>query len=66
MSLPDPATHPPSVDWGLGATTTPRMEWDSYDLKTPEGVLVEVKSSVYLQTWYQERESRPTFGVSKK
>ena len=42
------------------------MEWDSYDLKTPEGVLVEVKSSAYLQTWYQERESRPTFGVSKK
>lgn len=39
---------------GLGCDTrTPRNEWDKFDLTTPEGVKVEVKSAAYLQSWNQ-------------
>lgn len=40
-----------------------RTEWDPYDLTTPEGVKVEVKSSAYLQTWDQTEHSKISFGV---
>lgn len=33
-----------------GAGTT-RREWDAYDLVTPTGTTLEVKSSAYVQTW---------------
>lgn len=29
----------------------PRVEWDAYDLKTQEGVTVEVKTGAYVQAW---------------
>lgn len=43
-------------------STAPRVEWDAYDVLTPEGIRVEVKSSAYLQSWKQETLSRITFG----
>jgi hypothetical protein len=45
-----------------------RMEWDAYDVQTPNGIKVEVKSGAYLQSWDQSKLSvisfgiRPTFG----
>jgi hypothetical protein len=45
-----------------------RTEWDAYDLKTPGGIKVEVKSAAYLQSWRQSAPSkicfdiRPTYG----
>lgn len=42
-----------------------RVEWDAFDLVTPEGVTVEVKSAAYLQSWRQERESRIQFGIAE-
>lgn len=44
----------------VGATTT-RVEWDAYDILTPEGVRVEVKSAGYVQAWAQHRPSRISF-----
>ena len=38
-----------------------RAEWDAYDLTTPEGVTVEVKSAAYLQTWAQRDLSAVIF-----
>jgi hypothetical protein len=38
-----------------------RSEWDAYDLNTPSGVRVEVKSAAYLQTWHQAKLSPITF-----
>ena len=32
---------------------------------TPSGIKVEVKSSSYLQTWYQEKPSNVRFGINK-
>lgn len=44
-----------------GPTTNVRDEWASYDLITPDGVRVEVKSAAYLQAWKQARLSRIVF-----
>ncbi|TCN28591.1 hypothetical protein EV644_1455 [Kribbella orskensis] len=48
----------------VGATGS-RIEWDAYDIFTPEGIRVEVKSAGYLQTWAQRRLSRISFGSMK-
>lgn len=38
-----------------------RIEWDPYDVLTPEGVTVEVKSTGRMQTWPQRAPSRVSF-----
>ncbi|MDN6281723.1 MAG: hypothetical protein L0J74_00135 [Corynebacterium sp.] len=40
-----------------------RVEWDPYDLTTPDGIKVEVKSTAYLQSWAQERKSTLAFNI---
>lgn len=40
-----------------------RTEWDSFDVKTPEGAKVEVKSAAYIQSWEQKRHSAIIFGI---
>ena len=40
-----------------------RTEWDAYDLVTPEGLKVEVKSSAFVQSWDQKTYSRPVFSI---
>jgi hypothetical protein len=47
----------------LGLTSGARIEWDAYDLKTPGGVKIEVKSAAYLQSWYQKKLSRIVFSI---
>jgi hypothetical protein len=42
----------------LGCSHGVRTQWDAYDLKTPTGVRVEVKSVAYLQSWGQEGFSK--------
>jgi len=38
-----------------------RSEWDAYDLKTPSGARVEVKSAAYIQSWHQAKLSSIRF-----
>lgn len=38
-----------------------RVEWDAFDVLTPSGIKVEVKSSAYLQVWDQRVPSRIVF-----
>lgn len=45
---------------GLG-TSGVRDEWAVYDLETPEGIKVEVKSAAYLQSWHQRQFSPIVF-----
>jgi hypothetical protein len=47
----------------LGVAGGVRSEWDACDLRTPAGLLVEVKSASYLQSWHQKALSRPTFTI---
>ena len=42
-----------------------REEWGAYDLETPEGIKVEVKSSSYLQSWFQKELSSIYFNIRK-
>lgn len=43
---------------------TIRNEWASYDLLSPEGIKVEVKSAGYLQTWKQRDYSKITYSIA--
>lgn len=36
-------------------------EWAPYDLRTPEGITIEVKSAAEIQSWHQERLSTISF-----
>lgn len=53
-----------------GSAIDVRREWDRYDIVSPDGVRIEVKSAAYLQRWAQRKLStisfrtRPTFGWS--
>ena len=53
------------VGAALGVLDTPRIEWDRYDLFYRE-VGIEVKSSAYVQSWYQECPSKIQFDIAKK
>jgi hypothetical protein len=46
-----------------GLTRNVRVEWDAYDLDTPDGHPVEVKSTAYLQSWAQKAPSTLTFNI---
>jgi hypothetical protein len=41
-----------------------RVEWDTCDLRTPQGNLVEVKSAAYVQTWHQRELSKISFDIT--
>lgn len=45
----------------LGDTRPVRTEWANFDIETPDGIRVEVKSSAYLQRWPQRRLSMIRF-----
>lgn len=40
-----------------------RVEWDAYDVLTPDGVRVEVKVRGYLQSWAQKRVQLSPFQI---
>ncbi|MCS5478821.1 hypothetical protein NYP18_04035 [Corynebacterium sp. YIM 101645] len=42
-----------------------RVDWDAFDLLTPDGLKVEVKSAAYLQSWRQDRPSKIQFGIAE-
>jgi hypothetical protein len=44
-------------------TSIPRDEWSAWDLTTPEGIRIEVKSAAYLQSWTQRDFSRIAFSI---
>jgi hypothetical protein len=40
-----------------------RDEWSAYDLETPEGVKLEIKSAAYVQSWFQRTLSKISFST---
>ncbi len=56
------------VHLAVGATASTRVNWDRYDVLSPENIAIEVKASGYIQSWAQEKLSaiqfsiRPTYG----
>ena len=51
------------VACALDVSDNVRINWNSYDLLSRDGVRIEVKSSGYLQSWGQNKLSRLTFGI---
>jgi hypothetical protein len=51
------------VGSALGCVGEVRTQWDAYDLLTPDGIKVEVKSGAYLQSWKQNKLSAIQFGI---
>jgi len=49
----------------LNAKEEVRIEWAPYDITTPEGIAVEVKSAAYLQSWKQDKPSTIQFNVER-
>lgn len=49
-----------------GGNTDIRPEWASFDVTTPEGIKIEVKSAAYIQSWQQNDYSKISFSVAKK
>lgn len=42
-----------------------RDEWYAFDLKTPEGIKIEIKSAAYIQSWNQKKYSTISFSIKK-
>lgn len=47
----------------LDLLKNPREEWDEYDLITPNGLKIEIKSASYIQSWEQKGFSKINFSV---
>ncbi len=54
------------VALAVGAADGVREEWAPYDVETEDGIKIEVKSSAYLQSWPQKKESAPRFGIPRR
>lgn len=50
----------------VGAADKPRVEWAAVDVVTPNGVLIEVKSSAYIQSWKQHAPSAVSFDIAPR
>lgn len=48
----------------LGDSTELRDPWRPYDVETPEGVTVEVKSASYIQAWAQKNHTYISFRIA--
>lgn len=48
----------------LGCATGVRTEWDACDIRTVDGIKVEVKSAAYVQSWRQSHPSKISFGIA--
>jgi hypothetical protein len=47
------------------STDVVRYDWDSFDLTTPAGLKIEVKSAAYLQSWPQKKLTTIIFPIRK-
>jgi len=47
----------------LGITDGVQEGWTAYDLETPSGIKVEVKSCAYIQSWHQKTYSNICFSI---
>ena len=50
----------------VGMHKRPRMEWDRYDVRTPSGVTIEVKSAAAIQSWKQTAPTPIQFSIGPR
>jgi hypothetical protein len=49
----------------VGAQAPHRVEWDNYDVMSPEGVKIEVKTGAFVQAWSTEPSTRIVYSGLK-
>jgi hypothetical protein len=49
----------------VSSTSSIRKQWEPYDVLSPKGIMIEVKSSAYLQSWAQKHHSILQFGIAE-
>ena len=54
------------VATALGRHKTPRVEWERYDLRTPSGLTIEVKSAAAIQSWKQKARTPIQFTIGPR
>ncbi len=54
------------VSLAVGAADGVQEEWADYDVRTSDGLRIEVKTSGYVQSWKQSNLSSPTFDIGRK
>ncbi len=53
------------VSMAVGAESPVRNDWAAYDIDSPDGTKIEVKSSAYVQTHYQKEPTIIKFNIGK-
>lgn len=53
------------VSVAVGAKAETKTDWGPYDVLSPEGIKIEVKTSGYLQAWKQKHLSKIVFGINQ-
>ena len=53
------------VATAIGCDRQVSQTWESYDLLSPEGIKIEVKTSAYIQSWKQKAFSTISFGIAE-
>ena len=54
------------VATAIGKHEAPRVEWESFDLLTPSGVTIEVKSAATIQSWKQKFPTPIQFAIGPR
>lgn len=52
------------VATAIGATTLPRIMWQPYDLLSPNGYRIEVKSAAYVQSWDCKHPDHVSYSIA--
>lgn len=54
-----------STALGVDIAKNIRSEWDAFDVVSPEGIRVEVKSASFIQSWSQKKFSSISFDIKQ-
>lgn len=54
------------VATAFGLHKNPRVEWEPFDLRTPSGLTIEVKSAAALQSWKQTAPTPIQFAIGPR
>lgn len=54
------------VALAVGAAGGVYENWESYDVQSPDGIKIEVKTSAYIQSWYQPKLYPPRFDIAPR
>ncbi|WP_291861309.1 hypothetical protein [Marinilabilia sp.] len=50
----------------VGVSRSPESSWESFDILSPEGIKIEVKTAGYAQIWKQKKPSVPSYDIKQK